>query len=57
LPWLSNSAFIGIDEGLISTAVAPFGDVKQSGIRRESSKCGVEEFLEVKYTAIGGLAN
>ncbi|MBB3445836.1 acyl-CoA reductase-like NAD-dependent aldehyde dehydrogenase [Rhizobium sp. BK379] len=38
-------------------AVAPFGDVKQSGIHRESSKCGVEEFLEVKYTAIGGLAN
>jgi succinate-semialdehyde dehydrogenase/glutarate-semialdehyde dehydrogenase len=38
-------------------AVAPFGDVKQPGIRRESSKCGVEEFLEVKYTAIGGLAN
>ena len=38
-------------------AVAPFGDVKQSGIHRESSKCGVEEFLEVKYTAIASLAN
>jgi succinate-semialdehyde dehydrogenase/glutarate-semialdehyde dehydrogenase len=48
---------VGINEGLISTAVAPFGGMKQSGIGREGSKYGIEEFLEVKYMAIGGLAN
>lgn len=47
---------VGIDEGLISTALALFGEVKQSGIGRESSKCGIEEFLEVQYMAIGSLA-
>ncbi|AYG63031.1 NAD-dependent succinate-semialdehyde dehydrogenase [Rhizobium jaguaris] len=46
---------VGINEGLISTAVAPFGGMKQSGIGREGSKYGIEEYLEVKYLALGGI--
>ena len=45
----------GINTGLISTAVAPFGGVKESGIGREGSKYGLEEFLEVKYLCLGGI--
>jgi len=44
---------VGINAGLISTAVAPFGGVKQSGIGREGSKYGIEEYLEVKYLCMG----
>ena len=40
---------VGINTGLISTAEAPFGGVKQSGIGREGSKYGIEEYLTVKY--------
>jgi succinate-semialdehyde dehydrogenase/glutarate-semialdehyde dehydrogenase len=47
---------IGINEGIISTEVAPFGGMKQSGIGREGSKYGIEGFLEIKYAAIGGLS-
>jgi succinate-semialdehyde dehydrogenase / glutarate-semialdehyde dehydrogenase len=50
-----ESGIIGINTGLISTEVAPFGGVKQSGIGREGSKYGIEEFLEVKYMCIGGV--
>jgi len=46
---------IGINEGIISTEVAPFGGMKESGIGREGSKYGIEDFLEVKYLAMGGL--
>ena len=46
---------IGINTGFISTEVAPFGGVKESGIGREGSKYGIEEWLELKYLAIGGL--
>ncbi|MBF0325701.1 MAG: NAD-dependent succinate-semialdehyde dehydrogenase [Alphaproteobacteria bacterium] len=46
---------VGINEGIISTEVAPFGGVKESGIGREGSKYGIEEFLEVKYLCMGGL--
>jgi succinate-semialdehyde dehydrogenase/glutarate-semialdehyde dehydrogenase len=46
---------VGINEGLISTEVAPFGGVKQSGIGREGSKYGVEDYLEVKYLCMGGI--
>jgi succinate-semialdehyde dehydrogenase/glutarate-semialdehyde dehydrogenase len=48
---------IGINEGLISTEVAPFGGVKESGIGREGSKYGIEDYLEIKYLALGGLGN
>ena len=44
---------VGINTGLISTAVAPFGGVKQSGLGREGSKYGIEEYLEVKYLCMG----
>jgi succinate-semialdehyde dehydrogenase/glutarate-semialdehyde dehydrogenase len=46
---------VGINEGLISTAEAPFGGVKQSGVGREGSAHGMEEYLEVKYMLMGGL--
>jgi len=46
---------IGINEGIISSEVAPFGGVKQSGLGREGSHHGVEEFLEIKYMLMGGL--
>ncbi len=44
---------VGVNTGSISTAVAPFGGVKQSGIGREGSKYGVDEYLEIKYVAMG----
>jgi succinate-semialdehyde dehydrogenase / glutarate-semialdehyde dehydrogenase len=47
---------IGVNTGLISTEVAPFGGVKESGIGREGSKYGIEDYLEVKYVCIGGIA-
>jgi len=46
---------VGINVGIISNEVAPFGGVKESGIGREGSKYGIEEFLEVKYLCIGGI--
>jgi len=46
---------IGINEGIISSEVAPFGGYKQSGLGREGSHHGVEEFLEIKYMLMGGL--
>lgn len=46
---------VGINEGIISTEVAPFGGVKESGIGREGSKYGIEEFLEIKYLCLGGI--
>src|SRR6202790_1633271 len=46
---------VGINEGIISTEIAPFGGVKESGIGREGSKYGLEEFLEVKYLCLGGI--
>ena len=46
---------VGINEGIISTEVAPFGGMKESGIGREGSKYGIEDFLEVKYLCMGGL--
>jgi succinate-semialdehyde dehydrogenase/glutarate-semialdehyde dehydrogenase len=47
---------VGINEGIISTEVAPFGGVKESGIGREGSHHGVDEFTEIKYMLMGGLA-
>ena len=46
---------VGINTGLISTEVAPFGGMKESGLGREGSKYGIEEFLEIKYLCMGGL--
>jgi succinate-semialdehyde dehydrogenase/glutarate-semialdehyde dehydrogenase len=46
---------VGINEGIISNEVAPFGGVKESGIGREGSKYGMDEFLEIKYLCLGGI--
>jgi succinate-semialdehyde dehydrogenase/glutarate-semialdehyde dehydrogenase len=46
---------VGINTGLISTTVAPFGGVKESGTGREGSKYGIEDFLEIKYLCMGGI--
>ena len=48
---------VGINEGIISNAAAPFGGVKQSGIGREGSKYGIEDYLETKYLCIGGITD
>src|SRR5262245_21631479 len=50
-----ESGIIGINEGIISDPVAPFGGYKQSGLGREGSHHGIEEFLEIKYLLMGGL--
>jgi succinate-semialdehyde dehydrogenase/glutarate-semialdehyde dehydrogenase len=47
---------VGINTGLISTEVAPFGGVKESGLGREGSKYGIEEYLEIKYLCFGGIS-
>jgi succinate-semialdehyde dehydrogenase / glutarate-semialdehyde dehydrogenase len=47
---------VGVNTGLMSNEVSPFGGMKQSGIGREGSKYGIEEYLEVKYVCIGGIA-
>ncbi|MCK2096095.1 NADP-dependent succinate-semialdehyde dehydrogenase [Thauera aromatica] len=46
---------VGINEGIISTEVAPFGGVKESGIGREGSKYGIEDYVEMKYLCLGGI--
>jgi len=46
---------VGINTGILSTAVAPFGGIKQSGIGREGSKYGIDEYLEIKYLCMGGI--
>ncbi|WP_025599152.1 NAD-dependent succinate-semialdehyde dehydrogenase [Burkholderia sp. WSM2230] len=50
-----ESGMVGINEGLLSTEVAPFGGVKQSGLGREGSKYGLDEYTELKYMMMGGL--
>jgi succinate-semialdehyde dehydrogenase/glutarate-semialdehyde dehydrogenase len=46
---------VGINAGLISTAEAPFGGFKESGLGREGSRYGIEEYLETKYLCMGGV--
>ena len=48
---------VGINAGIISTDIAPFGGVKSSGIGREGSKYGIEDYLEIKYLCIGGISS
>jgi succinate-semialdehyde dehydrogenase/glutarate-semialdehyde dehydrogenase len=50
-----ESGMVGINEGIISTEVAPFGGVKQSGLGREGSKYGLDEYMELKYMMMAGL--
>jgi succinate-semialdehyde dehydrogenase / glutarate-semialdehyde dehydrogenase len=46
---------VGVNEGLIVTEVAPFGGMKESGLGREGSRYGIEDYLDVKYVCMGGL--
>jgi succinate-semialdehyde dehydrogenase/glutarate-semialdehyde dehydrogenase len=46
---------VAMNDGLLSTEVAPFGGMKESGLGREGSKYGIEDYLEVKYVLLGGL--
>jgi succinate-semialdehyde dehydrogenase / glutarate-semialdehyde dehydrogenase len=50
-----EAGIVGINEGVVSTEVAPFGGVKQSGIGREGARAGIDEYLETKYLCLGGL--
>lgn len=50
-----ESGMVGINEGILSTEVAPFGGVKESGLGREGSKYGLDEYVELKYLMMGGL--
>ncbi|WP_432380890.1 NAD-dependent succinate-semialdehyde dehydrogenase [Duganella sp. P38] len=50
-----ESGMVGVNTGLISTEVAPFGGVKQSGLGREGSHLGIEDYLVVKYICLGGI--
>ena len=50
-----EAGIVGINTGLISTEVAPFGGVKESGLGREGSKYGIDEFVEIKYLCLGGI--
>jgi succinate-semialdehyde dehydrogenase/glutarate-semialdehyde dehydrogenase len=50
-----ETGLVGVNTGMFSNEVAPFGGVKQSGLGREGSKYGIEDFLEIKYVCIGGV--
>jgi len=50
-----EAGMVGINEGIISTEVAPFGGIKESGLGREGSRYGLEDYLEIKYLLMGGL--
>ena len=50
-----ESGIVGINTGIISTEVAPFGGVKESGVGREGSKYGIDDFVEIKYLCMGGV--
>ena len=50
-----EAGMVGINEGIISTEVAPFGGIKESGLGREGSKYGLDDYLEIKYLLMGGL--
>ena len=47
---------VGVNTGMISTEVAPFGGIKESGIGREGSRHGIDEYLEMKYVCQGGIS-
>ena len=50
-----ETGMIGINDGIISTEAAPFGGVKESGLGREGSRHGLDEFIELKYLCLGGM--
>jgi succinate-semialdehyde dehydrogenase/glutarate-semialdehyde dehydrogenase len=50
-----ETGIVGLNEGIISTELAPFGGIKESGVGREGSKYGVDDYIEIKYICAGGL--
>jgi succinate-semialdehyde dehydrogenase/glutarate-semialdehyde dehydrogenase len=50
-----EAGIVAANTGIFSTEVAPFGGVKESGVGREGSKYGIDEFLEIKYLCMGGI--
>jgi succinate-semialdehyde dehydrogenase/glutarate-semialdehyde dehydrogenase len=50
-----ETGMIGINDGIISTEAAPFGGIKESGLGREGSRYGLDEFMELKYLCLGGM--
>jgi succinate-semialdehyde dehydrogenase/glutarate-semialdehyde dehydrogenase len=48
-----EAGMVGVNTGLISTEVAPFGGVKQSGLGREGSRHGLDDYMEIKYICLG----
>ena len=50
-----ESGMVGVNTGLITTEVAPFGGVKESGLGREGSRHGMEEYVEIKYVMMAGI--
>jgi len=48
---------VGVNTGLVSTEVAPFGGIKQSGTGREGSKYGMDDYMELKYICLGGIGS
>jgi succinate-semialdehyde dehydrogenase/glutarate-semialdehyde dehydrogenase len=55
VPEALQCGIVGLNTGLVSTEVAPFGGVKESGLGREGSRYGLEEYLDVKYLCIAGV--
>lgn len=51
-----EAGIVGVNEGFVSTELAPFGGIKESGIGREGSKYGIDDYLETKYICFGGIA-
>ena len=50
-----ESGIVGVNEGIISNEVGPFGGIKESGLGREGSKYGMDDYIELKYLCIGGI--
>jgi len=50
-----EAGMVGVNEGVLSTAVAPFGGVKESGFGREGARVGIDEYLEIKYLCLGNI--
>ncbi|MNT80109.1 Glutarate-semialdehyde dehydrogenase DavD [compost metagenome] len=50
-----EAGMVGVNTGLIGSEAAPFGGVKQSGLGREGSKYGINEYLEIKYVCVAGI--
>ena len=46
---------VGLNTGIISTEMAPFGGIKESGMGREGSKYGIDDYLEIKYVSLAGI--